>query len=238
MDLIRKRILIVGGTSGIGLEAAKLLVKDGAEVIITGRDHEKLKKAVNETGASALSPAVDATSRDALDLFFSKIGALDHLVITLSGGKGAGNFSELNLDDLRSGFEGKFWPQLNCLQAALPYVNKNGSITLITAVSATSRKPGFSGLAAINAGLESMVPILAKELQPLRINAISPGVIETTWWDQYPEATRQQLFAKFKEAIPAGRIGTPEEVALAIVSVIKLTYLTGHVLQLDGGLGL
>ena len=155
-----------------------------------------------------------------------------------SGGKGAGMFRELKLEELRLGFEGKFWPQLNCLQAALPYINPEGSITLITAVSASSRKPGFSGLAAINAGLEAMVPVLAKELQPLRINAISPGVIHTSWWDKYPEETRLNIFKQFEESIPAGRIGAPEDVANAILSMIKLDYVTGRILQIDGGLGL
>lgn len=238
MDLTHQRIVIAGGTSGIGLTAAELLVKTGAEVILAGRDEHKLENAIIKTGASPLSASVDASSREKLDLFFEKVGAFDHLVITLSGGKGAGLFKNLNLDDLKAGFEGKFWPQMNCLQSALPFINTQGSITLITAVSATSRKPGFSGLAAINGALESMVPLLAKELQPLRINAISPGVIHTSWWDSYPEDARQQLFQQFTEAIPAGRIGQPEDVAEAILSVIKLSYMTGRIIQIDGGFGL
>jgi NAD(P)-dependent dehydrogenase (short-subunit alcohol dehydrogenase family) len=181
---------------------------------------------------------VDASNRAQLDLFFKNLGSLDHLVVTLSGGKGAGMFRKLDLEELKLGFEGKLWPQLNCLQAALPYINPEGSVTLITAVSATSRKPGFSGLAAINGGLEAMIPVLAKELRPLRINAISPGVIHTSWSDQFPAERRTQLFKEFEESIPTGRVGIPEDVAAAIILMIKLDYVTGRILQVDGGLGL
>lgn len=238
MELADKRIVVAGGSSGIGLTAAKLMAKEGAEVIITARDISRLKTAVDHNGFSKLSTAVNAADRKELNRFFSQVGSIDHLVITLSGGKGAGLFKTLDLEDVKSGFEGKFWPQLNCLQSALPFISSEGSVTLITAVSATSRKPGFSGLAAINGGLEAMVPVLAKELKPLRINTISPGVVDTSWWDTYPASTKEKLFKQFAAETPAQRIGQPKDVAMAIVSVIKLNYLTGRVLQIDGGFGL
>jgi NAD(P)-dependent dehydrogenase (short-subunit alcohol dehydrogenase family) len=237
-NLQNKKIVIVGGTSGIGLTTATMLVGAGAEVVITGRDQNKLAQAIKESGASSLSRTVDATDRNQLNDFFKSINNFDHLVVTVSGGKGAGAFKDLNLDDLRTGFEDKFWPQLHTLQAALPYLNTRGSVTFITAVSATSRKPGFSGLAAINGAIELMIPALARELQPLRVNAVSPGVVDTAWWDAFPVDVKNNLFDQFAAETPAGRVGKPEDIAKAIIAMIDIDFITGRVLQVDGGYAL
>ncbi|WCT11597.1 SDR family oxidoreductase [Mucilaginibacter jinjuensis] len=237
-NLQNKRIVIVGGTSGIGLTTATMLAAEGAEVIISGRDEAKLRQAIKESGASPLSQSVNASDRNQLDSFFKSIGNFDHLIITVSGGKGAGAFKDLNLGDLHDGFEDKFWPQLNTLQSALPYLSNTGSATLITAVSATSGKPGFSGLAAINGAIEIMIPVWAKELQPLRINAISPGVIDTSWWNAFPADVKNNLFEQFAAETPAGRNGKPEDIAKAIMFMIEQSFITGRVLQVDGGFGL
>ena len=237
-NLQSKRIVIVGGTSGIGLTTATMLAAEGAEVIVSGRDEAKLQQAIKESGASPLSQSVNASDRNELDSFFKSTGNFDHLVITVSGGKGAGAFKDLNLGDLHDGFEDKFWPQLNTLQSALPYLSNTGSATLITAVSATSGKPGFSGLAAINGAIEIMIPVWAKELQPLRINAISPGVIDTAWWNAFPADVKKNLFEQFAAETPAGRNGKPEDIAKAIMFMIEQSFITGRILQVDGGFGL
>jgi NAD(P)-dependent dehydrogenase (short-subunit alcohol dehydrogenase family) len=237
-NLQNKKIVIVGGTSGIGLTTANMLVAEGAQVIISGRDQTKLEQAIKESGASPLSQCVNAADRNQLDAFFKSIGNFDHLVVTVSGGKGAGTFKDLNLNDLHEGFEEKFWPQLHTLQSALPYLSNSGSATLITAVSATSGKPGFSGLAGINGAIELMIPVWAKELQPLRINAISPGVIDTAWWNSIPADAKSSLFEQFAAETPAGRNGKPEDIAKSIRFMIEQEFITGRILQVDGGFGL
>jgi len=237
-NLQNKRIVIIGGTSGIGLTTARMLAAEGAEVIISGRHQNKLQQAIKESSASPLSQSVNAADRNQLDAFFKSIGNFDHLIVTVSGGKGAGAFKDLNLDDLHDGFEEKFWPQLYTLQTALPYLSNTGSATLITAVSATSRKPGFSGLAAINGAIELMIPVWAKELQPLRINAISPGVIDTAWWNSFPTDVKKNLFEQFAAQTLVGRNGKPEDIAKSILFVIEQDFMTGRILQVDGGFGL
>jgi NAD(P)-dependent dehydrogenase (short-subunit alcohol dehydrogenase family) len=233
-----QKILVAGGTSGIGLVTAKLLSELGAKVTVFGRNAEKFSAVIQDHSFSRTSRAVDACKRTDLDNFFLELGTFDHLVITLSGGKGAGRFADLELDALKAGFEGKFWAQVNCLQAALPYLSAGGSVTLLTAISATSRQRGYSGLAAINGAIEAMIPILAKELSPIRINAVSPGVINTTWWDQFDPAKKKGAFDSLLEDIILKRIGEAKEVANAICNVIGMGYYTGRVLPIDGGLGL
>ncbi|HEY8895872.1 MAG TPA: SDR family oxidoreductase [Niastella sp.] len=230
-----KKAVVAGGSSGIGLATAQILANSKAIVTVTGRDPNKLKQ-VQYTGIQ--TQAVDSADRNALDAFFKQTGPIDHLVITVSGGKGMGNFAELSLHDLREGFEGKFWPQLNTLQAALPYIKSTGSITLVTAISSVAKKAGTSGLAAINGSLELMVPVLAKELQPIRINAVSPGVVDTPWWNFVPEEAKQDTFKQFTGNIPAGRAATATEIAEAIVFTLSNNYMTGSVIHCDGGFSL
>ncbi|MBV7530910.1 SDR family oxidoreductase [Chitinophaga sp. sic0106] len=232
-----KRVVIAGGSTGIGFATAALLVAAGASVTVTGRSTEKLQEA--KAAIPSLSTVVlDSNNRQELDQFFASHGTIDHLVLALSGGKGAGPFATLSLEELRTGFEGKFWPQLNTLQSAIPYVDKSGSITLITAASAAMHAPGVAGLAAINGSLELMIPSIAKELQPLRLNAVSPGVVDTPWWDAMTPADKAAAFTHFAAQTLTGRIAQPEELADAILFLIGNRNVTGTVIRCDGGISL
>lgn len=232
------KVVIAGGTSGIGLATAALLAKEGKEVFITGRNEQKLQQALATLPSSARGQAADSTDIPTLKTTMAATGGIDHLVLALSGGKGAGLFKDLDLVQLREGFEEKFFPQLQTLQAALPYIAARGSITFISAVSGHARMPGIAGLAAINGALEVIVPILAKELQPIRVNAVSPGIIDTPWWDFMPADVRSETFRQYAQSTPAGRIGQPEDVARMIALLIGNTFITGQVMTIDGGLGL
>jgi NAD(P)-dependent dehydrogenase (short-subunit alcohol dehydrogenase family) len=233
MTLQNKKIIVAGGSSGIGLATAEMLKEAGALVTVTGRNEEKLNRA-KTLGLSAAQ--VDSSNPAALDKFFSLQGNIEHLVIAVSGGKGIGNFNDLSLENLRAGFEEKFWVQLYTLKAALPYLKTAESITLITAISASGRFPGTSGVAAINGALEMMIPILAKELKPLRVNAVSPGVIDTEWWDFLSEDVKKETFASYASQTLVGRVGQPDDIAHAILFLMENKYMTGKVIACDGGL--
>lgn len=233
MTLQSKKIVVAGGSSGIGLAAAKLLQAAGGLVTVTGRNEEKLSKAKKLSLSTA---RVDSSDIASLSAFFSSQGNIDHLVITVSGGKGIGNFNDLSFNDLRTGFEEKFWVQLYTVKAALPYLSPTGSITLITAISASAKFPGTSGLAAINGALEIMVPIIAKELNPLRINAVSPGIIDTDWWNFLSGDAKKEMFDSYAAQTLVGRIGQPNDIAQAIQFLIENEYMTGKIIACDGGL--
>lgn len=233
MALQSKKIIVAGGTSGIGLAAAQLFKEAGASVSVTGRDAEKLNAAKR---AGLQTAQVDSSNPAALETFFKSSGKIDHLVIALGSTKGMGNFADLSLQDLRAGFEEKYWSHLNTLKAALPYVNNKGSITLITAITGSGKMPGTSGLGSINGALEIMVPILAKELKPLRINAVSPGVVDTPWWDFLPENVKKETFDGYASQIAVGRVGQPSDIAQAILFLTENEYMTGKIIGCDGGL--
>jgi NAD(P)-dependent dehydrogenase (short-subunit alcohol dehydrogenase family) len=228
--------VIIGGSSGIGFATAKRLVGPGMKVTITGRNEEKLKGAWKALGGTVGKAVFDAAKPDEVRHFFDGLGPFDHLVLAASGGKGLGPFATLDLADIGSGVDEKIRPQLSCLQAALPTLNKAGSVTFISAVSAQIAAPGVAGIGAINGMLLTVAPILAVELKPLRVNVVAPGVIDTPWWDFLPEEQRRAVFAEYAGKTPVGRIGRAEDVAGAIAFLVSNGFMTGQVLTCDGGL--
>ncbi len=230
--------VIIGGSSGIGLATARRLLKEKMKVTIAGRDRDRLEKARSELKGDVLALAFDAADAARMGDFFDKVGAFDHLVLAFGSGRGFGPFREIDLAEVRLGFDEKVWPHLHCAQAACRSIRKDGSITFISAVTAQMAMPGTAGLAAANGVLTTVTPLLASELKPLRVNAVCPGVIDTPWWAFLPEDQRQTVFADYAGKTPVGRIGAPDDIAEAIAFLIKDSFMTGHVLICDGGLKL
>ncbi len=141
---------------------------------------------------------------------------------------GRGPVARLGLDDLRKGFEEKFLAHFACAQAALPHLREDGSLTFIAAVSAHASMPGTAGIGSANAAVAALTPILAAELKPLRVNCVSPGVIDTPWWDFLPADQKAPAFASFAACTPAGRVGQPDDVAKAIAFLIDTTTSAGR----------
>ena len=230
-------VVIMGGTSGIGLAAGRHLSSMGAKVIVTGRDPARAAK-VAEENPTLEAVLVDATSQSQLEKFFGSQNTIDHLVLCVSGSKGAGEFNTIGLPDLRQGFDLKFFAQFQAAQSALPKMRRDGSITFVSAISARAANPGTAGLAAINGAIEAMVKPLARELRPLRVNAVSPGVVETPWWDRLPADVREPLLQRSAAATLVGRNGSAEDLGSAIAFVVTNGFVTGTVLEVDGGLRL
>jgi NAD(P)-dependent dehydrogenase (short-subunit alcohol dehydrogenase family) len=232
------RVLVVGGSSGIGEAIARRMLARGADVTIAGRSRERLNAAAGRLGPKVKTAVLDATDRDTARSFFAEQAEpLDHLVLSLSTGRAGGPFAGLSMEDLATAISGKVVAYLTVLQAALPSLRADGSATFIGAGSAEAALPATAGLAAVNGGLHAAVRPLAVELAPLRVNAVAPGVIDTPWWAGMPESVREGVFANIAEA-PAGRVGTPEDVADVVAVLIDCTYLTGVVVPCDGGLRL
>ena len=226
------RYIVIGGTSGIGLATVAAARALGHEVVAAGRDPAWFA-AVEALGAEAV--ALDAADPEAVTGFFAAQGGFDHLVLCVSGASSAGEFHSLDLADVRRGFEGKFWPQLQCAQACLATITRGGSITFIGAISSRAQQPGTAGLAALNAAIEALVPVLASELRPLRVNAVVPGVVDTPWWSHLPPEQKARLFDDLARRVPVGRVGRPEDLADAILFVTGNGFVTGAVIDVDGG---
>jgi NAD(P)-dependent dehydrogenase (short-subunit alcohol dehydrogenase family) len=227
--------VVFGGSSGIGEATARAFAAAGARVTIVGRDPQKLAAAATRLPGGVAARAVDAMDRRAVDALFAELGPFDHLVLSISGGKGAGPFRRLALEELRSGIEHKLLAQLSVAQASLGTIAAAGSITFVTSSSARVAVAGTAGLAAINGAVEAAVRTLALELAPIRVNAVSPGIVDTPWWDGAPAALKDGAFAQAAAALPVRRVGQPEDVAAAIAMIATNGFMTGTIVAVDGG---
>jgi NAD(P)-dependent dehydrogenase (short-subunit alcohol dehydrogenase family) len=226
------RVVVMGGTSGIGLGVAERLTAEGAEVWVTGRDGDKLAAAASRVKHAE---QLDGTDQTRVAEFFARLGSIDHLVLAFSPGAVAvGPVRDLSMDSVQAAFAGKLFGYLTAIQHA----QVTGSITLVSGASARGADPGTVGLAAVNGAIERMVPPLAAELAPVRVNVVSPGVIDTAWWSFLDEDAKQAQFESVAAAQPVPRVGTSADVAAAIIYLIGATFVTGTVLPVDGGYAL
>ncbi|MHA7985199.1 SDR family oxidoreductase [Rathayibacter sp. CAU 1779] len=226
--------LVIGGTSGIGLATAIRLAAAGDNVHIAGRRADRLA-AVAAEHPELIGHSVDAGDRGALDALFAEIGTLDRLVVTVASSAGMGPIAGLELKALREAFDAKYWPTVTSIQAAIPHLKADGSITLIGAITGRMGMSETAGIGSLNAAVEGLVQPLATELAPIRVNAVSPGGVDTPWWDFVPADVRQQLFAQTAATLPVRHVATADEIAEAVVFAATSRNVTGTVIETDGG---
>ena len=229
--LENRSIVIVGGSSGIGLKLSQQLIAEGAKVTIGSRSLTKLNEAKNSLNDKVNICEVDASNEQSVESFFSTIGEFDSLVVTIKPDHLVCDFKNSKLSDARSAFDSKFWGQYNLVHQCLKTISKQGSIVLTSGIASNRGYKGFSGIAAINGAVESFVKSLSSEISPIRINAVSPGFIER----HINDSSRYDAIKKLGASPSINRLGTQDEVALAYVYLLKNKYSTGNILVVDGG---
>jgi len=235
---LQRHVAILGGSAGIGLATARLAAERGAKITLGGRDQGRLDAAA-ATVEAASAIAVDAEDPASLAGFFRAAGPVDDLVITITrrGHRESRGAARLGEADLVSSFGGKAIATLRSVGEALTSLSEHGSITLTGGITAQAAFPGTAEPTAVNGAVEAAVAPLARELAPRRVNAVSPGVIVTEWWDSLG-GHRDETLHGFAEQTPLGRNGRPDDVAAAILALIENQFITGVVLPVDGGLRL
>jgi len=233
VSLENARILVVGGTSGIGLAIAVAARRAGAQVTVAGRSAAGLER------ARATDPALEVRRLDMmqgpeLDQVVAELGTIDHLVVTAAEAV-AGRLAELDEERALRALESKLWGPCRVIRAALPRLSPAASITLFSGAASRRASPGFALGSAANAAVEALAVSLAAELAPLRVNAVCPGIIDTPVWTERVPELRRTVFETLVPRLPVGRAGRPEEVAEAVLHLLSSRYTTGSVLTIDGG---
>lgn len=228
------RVVVVGGSSGIGLATAIAFVDAGSDVLVASRTQAKLDEAVRIAGGRVRAAVLDASSEAAVAAFFEREAPFEHLVLCANAGGSMGPLATLDLAAMRSYLDSKLWSYLNTLKHAGRKITRGGSITLVNGAASRLAVPGMAALAVVNGGLDAVIRPLALEIAPTRINAIAPGVIDTPYWDKLGAEQRQGMYAAASK-VPAGRVGTAAEVAGATLMLAVNGFITGVVLDVDGG---
>ena len=230
MTLTGKKVVVVGGSSGIGFSTAELAKKEGAEVIIASHNAERLNAAAARLGVKVI-PA-DVTSDKNVEDLFRACGPVDHVVVTAAQLK-TGPFKSVAMEDVRATLEGKLWGAWRVARAA--EIRAGGSLTLVSGFLSIRPRPNSAIVSVANGALESLTRALALELAPVRVNCVSPGIIDTPIRAAMPEAARLDMLAKTAASLPVGRVGVGEDIARQILAFMTIGFMTGSIVYLDGG---
>ncbi|MGH6996085.1 MAG: SDR family oxidoreductase, partial [Stellaceae bacterium] len=225
--LAGKKVVVVGGSSGIGLATAEMAKAEGADVVIASRNAARVKTAADKLGAQGI--AADVTSDQSVGDLFRACGPVDHVVVTAAQLR-TGPFKTVAMDDVRATLEGKLWGAWRVARAA--EIKAGGSLTLVSGFLSIRPRPNAAIVSVANGALESLARALALELAPVRVNCVSPGIIDTPIRAAMPEAARLEMLAKTAAGLPVKRVGLGEDVARQILAFMANGFMTGSIIYL------
>jgi NAD(P)-dependent dehydrogenase (short-subunit alcohol dehydrogenase family) len=229
-------VVVIGGSSGIGLATARMAVEAGARVTIAGRDADRLAAARADLGGSVTAITADVGDEGAVEALFASLDTVDH-VANLAGTHVNGNIADIDTATLAGPVDNRFWGPLYVCKYAAPKM-ASGSITICTGAGVGRPRPGAAIVMAAAGGSEVLAKAMALELAPIRVNVIRPGIVDTPMFARMTGDHREAAIASMTKRIPAGRVAQPEEIAHAIVFLMTNDYVTGTTLTIDGGYGL
>jgi NAD(P)-dependent dehydrogenase (short-subunit alcohol dehydrogenase family) len=239
MTLENKRIVILGGTSGIGLAVAEASLANGAILTVVSSNRGKVDGALARLGGEKVEGFVaDVSDERSVEALFRALGVFDHLVFTAGDSTVQSPINNTSLADAKKVFGVRFWGSFLAVHYACASIRAEGSIVLTSSSLPRRPRTGFAIGASIGAAIEAFARASAIELAPIRVNVVALGIIRTELWNRLPEREREDLFATRANSIPLGRVGKPSDVAEAYLSFMRSPFTTGETLVVDGGMSL
>lgn len=238
MKLTGARVVVIGGSSGMGLATAQRAVDEGAVVTVVGRDANRLDAARQALGGKVTTVIGDAADEAQVAAVFEPLDRVDHVVI-FAGEQPVSRLSDADLDQFRRAMEARIWAGLLACRYATPKMPESGSVTFCSGMSAHRPRKLRSIGASATAGLESFGRAMAIELAPIRVNTICPGPILTPMLERTTlTGDRNAAITAIESRVPLGRLGAPDDIADAAVFLMLNRYTTGVTLHVDGGMTL
>jgi NAD(P)-dependent dehydrogenase (short-subunit alcohol dehydrogenase family) len=235
MSVQDQRVVVLGGTSGIGLATAQLAATQGATVIVASSNPDSVKRALEALPTTASGEAVDLTDAAAVTAFFGRLDPFDHLVYTAGESLTLLPIASMDLRRARQAFQLRYFGALGAVSAAASKIRPGGSVVLTSGAAGDRPNPGWSVAASICGAMDSLVRALAVELAPLRINAVKPGVVRSPLWSDLSAEDQQTLYDETSRLLPVGRVGEVTDIAEAYLYLMNQGYATGTIVTADGG---
>jgi NAD(P)-dependent dehydrogenase (short-subunit alcohol dehydrogenase family) len=230
-----KRVVLIGGTAGLGLATAHATVAAGGEVVVVSSRQAKVTEVLAELPAGARGETVDVRDEGEVKALFDRIGPIDHLVYTAGEPMTPAPVLTTDIGAVRQFFETRFWGAYASVKYAAPHIRSGGSIVLSSGGSSQRPGPGWAAASSALGAMEALGRALAVELAPIRVNVVRPGMVRSEMWREYPEEVREEMFRSTGGALPVGRIGETADVARSYVHLMEQEYATGSIVTVDGG---
>jgi NAD(P)-dependent dehydrogenase (short-subunit alcohol dehydrogenase family) len=230
-----KRVVVLGGTSGIGLATAKAAQREGASILVASSRRQRVDSALSALRGTAEGEVVDLKDEGQVRAFFERIGAFDHLVFCAGETLHLQTLEKTELGQARAFVNLRFWGAFMAVKYGSPHIRPGGSITLTNGVAGLRPHKGWTLAASICGAMEALTRALAVELAPIRVNAVCPGVVKTDLWSDMPESDRQAMYSDIGRKLPVGRVGEADDLAQAYIYLMREGYSTGQVIVVDGG---
>ncbi|WP_343672059.1 SDR family oxidoreductase [Chitinophaga sp.] len=234
-NLTNKKVLILGGSTGLGLATAKAAAAEGAVITIVSKNQKRLEAAAQQLPPQTTLFATDLSDEKSIQSFFASFGNFDHLVYTAGENLSLSVIKDMDLSASRRYFDIRYWGAVAAVKYGAPHINPGGSITLTSGIAAIKPNISWSIGSSICAAMEGFTRVMALELAPVRVNIVSPGLVRSNLWDSLDAAAREQLFDNLAQALPLKRIGEPEDIARTYLYLMKQPYSTGQRVIVDGG---
>ncbi|XZF12434.1 SDR family oxidoreductase [Chitinophagaceae bacterium MMS25-I14] len=234
-NLEGKKVIIIGGSAGIGLATAIAAAEKGAKVIIASSNAERLATALRKLPQNAKGICTNADDEEQIIKLFAETGSFDHLIYTAGEIFYSGEISEISIENSKKFFNVRYWGAVAAVKYAVQYISRGGSITLTSGIAGQSPGKGWGIGASMTAAMEGFTRAMAIELAPIRVNVVSPGIVKTGLWSLVPPEAREQLFIQAASQLPAGKTGIPEDLALTYLHLMEQSYITGQTVIVDGG---
>lgn len=233
--LRNQHVVLLGGTSGIGLATARAALAAGASVTVVSSSTRRVAEAVAGLGDRAEGRTVDLNHESAVRALFEQVGPFDHLVYSAGDSLRTGALVDMPLDRVRQVFDVRVFGAIAAVKHATPYLRRGGSVVLTSGIASLRPQNGWAALASACAAMEGLTRALAVELAPIRVNLVSPGLVRTPLWANLSEADRETLYATSESVLPVGRVGEAEDIAQTYVHLMTNRYATGQTIVVDGG---